>query len=55
MMVMDTGGSDEAVFINVAGTIHPAQLGRIAAAIGMNGRFDLLPGAQGAEAKGQDD
>jgi hypothetical protein len=50
VMVADSGGSDEAVFINVAGTIQPAQLGRIAGAIGMDGMFDMVPGlaAQGA-------
>jgi hypothetical protein len=48
MMVTDTGGSDEAVFINIAGIIQPAQLGRIAAAIGMDGMFSVLPGAAGS-------
>jgi hypothetical protein len=56
MMVTDTGGSDEAVFINIAGTIQPAQLGRIAAAIGMDGMFNVLPGVQsGAGAKRPND
>lgn len=45
LMVTDTGGGDEAVFINIAGAIQPAQLGKIAAAIGMNGMFNLVPGA----------
>jgi hypothetical protein len=51
LMVVDTG-SDEAVFINVAGTIQPEQLGRIAAEIGMDGMFNMVPGAQGAPDKG---
>ena len=37
MMVVD--GSGEAVFINVAGRIQPAQLGQIANAIGMGNMF----------------
>jgi hypothetical protein len=45
VMVVDTGGADEAVFINVAGDIQPEQLGRIAAHVGMNGIFDMVPGA----------
>jgi hypothetical protein len=52
MMVTDSGGGDEAVFINVAGVIQPAQLGKIAAAIGMDGMFNMLPGV-GTPAKGQ--
>jgi hypothetical protein len=51
LMVTDTGSGDEAVFINIAGAIEPAQLGKIAAAIGMNGMFNLVPGA----ASGQND
>jgi hypothetical protein len=51
LMVTDTGSGDEAVFINIAGAIEPAQLGKIAAAIGMNGMFNLVPGA----AVGQND
>ena len=43
VMVTDTGG-DEAVFINVAGTILPQQLGQIAGAVGMNGVFNGIPG-----------
>lgn len=43
MVADDT--SDEAVFINVAGAIQPAQLGRLAGAIGMNGMFNMVPGA----------
>lgn len=45
VMVVDTGGGDEAVFINVAGDIEPERLGRIASGIGMNGMFDMVPGA----------
>jgi hypothetical protein len=45
VMVTDNGGGDEAVFINIAGTIQPAQLGRIAGAIGMDGMFNRVPGA----------
>ena len=44
LMVVETGGGDEAVFINVAGDIQPEQLGRIAAHVGMNGIFDMVPG-----------
>jgi len=44
LMVTDGGAGDEAVFINVAGVIQPAQLGRIAAAIGMDGMFNMVPG-----------
>jgi hypothetical protein len=47
LMVVDTGGGDEAVFINVAGDIQPEQLGRIAAQVGMDGLFDMVPGAAG--------
>jgi hypothetical protein len=56
IMVADSG-SDEAVFINVAGAIQPAQLGRIAAQIGMDGMFHMVPGlpGQGAGAKGPQD
>ncbi len=45
VMVMDEGTGDEAVFINIAGTIQPEQLGRIAGRIGMNGMFNMVPGA----------
>jgi hypothetical protein len=38
------GGAGEAVFLNVAGEIHPAQLGQIASTIGMNGMFRGVPG-----------
>ena len=47
LMVVDTGGGDEAVFINIAGDIQPEQLGRIAAGIGMDGMFDMVPGFPG--------
>ena len=53
VMVIDSGGGDEAVFINIAGAIEPARLGRIAAAVGMDGMFDMLPAiaAQGGAQK----
>lgn len=52
VMVTDSGNGDEAVFINVAGAIEPARLGRIAAAVGMDGMFDMLPAiAQGGGAQ----
>jgi hypothetical protein len=44
VMVTDSGAGDEAVFINISGEIQPAQLGRIAGAIGMNGIFNMMPG-----------
>ena len=44
VMVVDTGGASEAVFINVAGVIRPEQLGSLAAQVGMNGMFDMVPG-----------
>lgn len=44
VMVTDSGPGDEAVFINVAGAIEPEQLGQIAAAVGMNGMFNMVPG-----------
>jgi hypothetical protein len=47
LMVVDTGGGDEAVFINIAGDIQPEQLGRIAAGIGMGGMFNMMPGFRG--------
>jgi hypothetical protein len=47
LMVVDTGGGDEAVFINVAGIIQPEQLGRIASGIGMDGMFNMMPGFPG--------
>jgi hypothetical protein len=47
IMVADSGASDEAVFINIAGAIQPSQLGRIAAAIGMDGMFNMVPGIPG--------
>src|SRR5688572_11537184 len=50
----DGGGGREAMFINVAGAIQPAQLGQIASTVGINGVFYGVPGvpAQGAAAKG---
>lgn len=50
VMITDSGPGDEAVFINVAGAIEPAQLGQIAAAVGMNGMFDMVPGLGGSGA-----
>ena len=60
VMVTDSGGDGgggEAVFLNVAGTIQPAQLGQIASMSGMTGMLGGLPGipAQGAAAKGPQD
>jgi hypothetical protein len=55
VMVVDTGGSDEAVFINVAGTIRPEQLGRVASQFGMPGMFNMVPGAQGGPKGPNDD
>lgn len=45
VMVTDEGAGSESVFINVAGTIQPEQLGRIAGQVGMNGVFNMVPGA----------
>ena len=50
LMVVDTGGG-EAVFINLAGAIRPEQLGRIAAQMGMDGMFSMVPGVQSAPNK----
>lgn len=44
VMVTDSGPGGEAVFINIAGVIQPAQLGQIAGAIGMDGVFNGIPG-----------
>lgn len=55
LMVVDTGGSSEAVFINVAGLIQPEQLGRVAAQIGMPGMFDMVPGVPNSPNKGPND
>ena len=60
VMVTESGAvgrGGEAVFLNIAGTIQPAQLGQIAAGIGMNGMFNGVPGlpAQGAAAKDPQD
>jgi hypothetical protein len=45
VMVVDTGGDNEAVFINVAGAIKPEQLGRVASRFGMEDVFGRVPGA----------
>ena len=52
LMVVDTGAGNEAVFINIAGTIRPEQLGRVASQVGMNGMFDMMPGIPTAPNKG---
>ncbi len=44
LTVMVTDGSGEAVFINVAGSIQPAQLGRLAGAFHMSGMLNGIPG-----------
>ncbi len=47
VMVTDAGGdggSGEAVFLNVAGAIQPAQLGQIASLGGRHGVFNMVPG-----------
>lgn len=49
VMVTDNGAGNEAVFINVAGEIEPARLGRIAASIGMDGMFDMIPAVAGQD------
>jgi hypothetical protein len=51
VMVVDTGGGDEAVFINLAGVIRPEQLGRVASQFGMDGMFSMVPGVPGAPNK----
>ena len=43
VMITDGGPSGEAVFINIAGVIQPAQLGQVAGAIGMGGIFNGIP------------
>jgi hypothetical protein len=53
VMVVDSGAGDEAVFINIAGAIEPARLGRIAAAFGMDGMFDMLPAIAAQDAGAQ--
>jgi hypothetical protein len=55
VMVVDTGGGDEAVFINIAGLIRPEQLGNVASQIGMDGAFNMIPGAQGASNQAPND
>ena len=42
----EVAGGGEAVFLNIAGTIQPAQLGQIASTIGINGMFNGVPGFQ---------
>lgn len=54
VMVVDTGGGDEAVFINVAGDIRPEQLGRVASQFGMPGMFDMVPGVPGSKSNDND-
>jgi hypothetical protein len=48
----DSGSSNEAVFINVAGDIEPERLGKVAAQMGMSDVFDMIPGAQNGSNKG---
>ncbi len=48
VMVVDTGSGNEAVFINLAGLIRPEQLGRVAAEMGMDGMFSMVPGVPSA-------
>ena len=55
VMVIDTGSGDEAVFINLAGLIRPEQLGRVAAEMGMDGMFSMIPGVPSAPDKGPND
>ncbi len=45
IMVVDSGGDKEAVFINVAGVIRPEQLGKVASRFGMEDVFGRMPGA----------
>lgn len=45
VMVVDIGGDNEAVFINLAGTIRPEQLGGVASRFGMEDVFGRVPGA----------
>jgi hypothetical protein len=45
VMVVDIGGDNEAVFINLAGTIRPEQLGGVASRFGMEDVFGQVPGA----------
>lgn len=52
VMVVDTGGDNEAVFINVAGTIRPEQLGSVASRFGMEDVFGHVPGGPGQWNKG---
>jgi hypothetical protein len=43
VMVVDIGGDNEAVFINLAGTIRPEQLGGVASRFGMEDVFGQVP------------
>ena len=52
VMVIDTGSGNEAVFINLAGVIRPEQLGRVAAEMGMEGMFSMVPGVPPEADKG---
>lgn len=52
IMVVDGGGDNEAVFINVAGAIRPEQLGQVASRFGMEDVFGMVPGAPGQWNKG---
>ncbi len=52
VMVVDTSGGNEAVFINVAGAIRPEQLGQVASRFGMQDVFGMVPGAPGQWNKG---
>jgi hypothetical protein len=49
VMVTDGGAGDEAVFINIAGSIEPSRLGRIASAVGVDGMFDMIPAVAGQD------
>jgi hypothetical protein len=55
VMVLDTGGGNEAVFINLAGLIRPEQLGRVAAEMGMDDMFSMVPGVPSEPDKGPND
>ena len=50
------GGSGEAMFINVAGSFHPAQLGQLAGIGGMAGGvigvLGIVPGAGARDGEG---
>ena len=55
VMVIDTGGGNEAVFINLAGLIRPEQLGRVAAEMGMDDMFSMVPGVPSGPDEGAND